>query len=335
MSIDATQPVAPRRRRYSGANAVSIIRSPTVVSDPAPRPKSTPPTERPKRRRQAPDAMPEHGENEDMQIYHDADSDDASESASDVPPPLSGAHHPQNTQDRPTRPLPQKNRSKMASNTHAGPSSKNPMYQTANPHMLPVQAHVPKGAAASNGRRLFVILEQACLEAYRVSTNGRGKNGREGEVKYALLNCDDHQGILAKTGRDIADARPDITHQVCFPNASYVFASPCTARWPAMWILQTSPVGVAHHGVVTASVLSAGTIGLSASTRSSSICPQCLLTLLDSPLNKAGLLQVYIHTAKGVLIEVNPHVRIPRTFKRFSGLMGMCLRSFDFVVSRR
>lgn len=39
-------------------------------------------------------------------------------------------------------------------------------------------------------------------------------------------------------------------------------------------------------------------------------------------MNKAGLLQVYIHTAKNVLIEVNPHVRIPRTFKRFSGLMG-------------
>lgn len=53
---------------------------------------------------------------------------------------------------------------------------------------------------------------------------------------------------------------------------------------------------------------------------------QCLLTLLDSPLNKAGLLQVYIHTAKGVLIEVNPSVRIPRTFKRFSGLMGESTR---------
>jgi rRNA small subunit pseudouridine methyltransferase Nep1 len=39
-------------------------------------------------------------------------------------------------------------------------------------------------------------------------------------------------------------------------------------------------------------------------------------------LNKAGLLQVYIQTAKGVLIEVNPSVRIPRTFKRFAGLMG-------------
>ena len=53
--------------------------------------------------------------------------------------------------------------------------------------------------------------------------------------------------------------------------------------------------------------------------------PQCLLTLLDSPLNKAGFLQVYIHTAKGVLIEVNPSVRIPRTFKRFSGLMVQLL----------
>jgi rRNA small subunit pseudouridine methyltransferase Nep1 len=56
---------------------------------------------------------------------------------------------------------------------------------------------------------------------------------------------------------------------------------------------------------------------------------KCLLTLLDSPLNKAGLLQVYIHTAKGVLIEVNPHVRIPRTFKRFSGLMVQLLHKLS------
>jgi rRNA pseudouridine-1189 N-methylase Emg1 (Nep1/Mra1 family) len=45
--------------------------------------------------------------------------------------------------------------------------------------------------------------------------------------------------------------------------------------------------------------------------------------LLDSPLNKAGLLQVYIHTDKNVLIEVNPQTRIPRLFSRFSALMGM------------
>ena len=49
---------------------------------------------------------------------------------------------------------------------------------------------------------------------------------------------------------------------------------------------------------------------------------QCLLMLMDSPLNKAGLLQVYIHTEKNVLIEINPHTRIPRTFDRFCGLMG-------------
>lgn len=45
--------------------------------------------------------------------------------------------------------------------------------------------------------------------------------------------------------------------------------------------------------------------------------------LFDSPLNRAGLLQVYVHTEKNALIEINPQTRIPRTFKRFSGLMGM------------
>ncbi|TPX68422.1 hypothetical protein SpCBS45565_g03125 [Spizellomyces sp. 'palustris'] len=59
------------------------------------------------------------------------------------------------------------------------------------------------------------------------------------------------------------------------------------------------------------------------------ITHQCLLTLLDSPLNKAGLLQVYIHTTKNVLIEVNPHVRIPRTFKRFCGLMVQLLHKLS------
>ncbi|TPX18138.1 uncharacterized protein E0L32_002647 [Thyridium curvatum] len=55
------------------------------------------------------------------------------------------------------------------------------------------------------------------------------------------------------------------------------------------------------------------------------ITHQCLLTLLDSPINKAGRLQIYIQTAKGVLIEVSPSVRIPRTFKRFAGLMVQLL----------
>lgn len=164
---------------------------------------------------------------------------------------------------RPTRPLPVRK--------GQGPTMQQ---NIANPSMVPVQATVPRTPAAkASTRRLIVVLEQACLEAYRVSgPSGAGRPGRppttNKEVKYTLLNCDDHQGILAKTGRDIADARPDITHQ-------------------------------------------------------------CLLTLLDSPLNKAGLLQVYIHTAKGVLIEVNPGVRIPRTFKRFSGLMVQLLHKLS------
>ncbi|ORX34019.1 Alpha/beta knot methyltransferase [Kockovaella imperatae] len=140
---------------------------------------------------------------------------------------------------------------------------------TAGVDFVPKQATVPKSTTEKeNTRRLIVVLSQACLEAYRVSSGSGGKNAAGKEAKYALLNCDDHQGILAKTGRDIADARPDITHQ-------------------------------------------------------------CLLTLLDSPLNKAGLLQVYIHTAKGQLIEVNPSVRIPRTFKRFSGLMVQLLHKLS------
>lgn len=52
------------------------------------------------------------------------------------------------------------------------------------------------------------------------------------------------------------------------------------------------------------------------------------MMLLDSPLNRAGMLQVYIHTEKNVLIEINPHVRIPRTFKRFCGLIGRTIDAF-------
>lgn len=52
---------------------------------------------------------------------------------------------------------------------------------------------------------------------------------------------------------------------------------------------------------------------------------QSLLSLFDSPLNKAGLLQVYIHTKNKQLIEINPKCRIPRTYKRFIGLFSQLL----------
>ncbi|KAJ2598062.1 18S rRNA pseudouridine methyltransferase [Coemansia sp. RSA 1721] len=127
--------------------------------------------------------------------------------------------------------------------------------------MIPIAPKVPKTAEEQRETsRLIVILEAASLETYKV--------GKSKDAKYQLLNCDDHQGILARMGRDIAESRPDITHQ-------------------------------------------------------------CLLTLLDSPLNKTGRLQVYIHTKNDVLIEISPSVRIPRTFKRFSGLMVQLLHKMS------
>lgn len=97
-------------------------------------------------------------------------------------------------------------------------------------------------------RRIVVVLEKCALECV---------TPRKGAME--LLNSDDHKGICARTGRDLADVRPDITHQ-------------------------------------------------------------CLMALLDSPLNKAGKLLIYLHTASNVLIEIHPSLRVPRTFKRFAGL---------------
>jgi rRNA small subunit pseudouridine methyltransferase Nep1 len=51
------------------------------------------------------------------------------------------------------------------------------------------------------------------------------------------------------------------------------------------------------------------------------IVHQELMAVLDSPLNKAGKVKLYMHTEKNVLVEINPKTRLPRTFKRFSGLM--------------
>eukprot|EP01132_Coremiostelium_polycephalum_P009618 gene9618-11785_t len=59
------------------------------------------------------------------------------------------------------------------------------------------------------------------------------------------------------------------------------------------------------------------------------ITHQCLLALFDSPLNKAGLLQVFIRTTKNVLIEINPGTRIPRTYQRFAGLMVQLLNKLS------
>ena len=60
---------------------------------------------------------------------------------------------------------------------------------------------------------------------------------------------------------------------------------------------------------------------------------QSLLALLDTPLNKAGRLRVLIKTKKGVLIKVNPKIRFPRTYKRFSGLMAQLLTKMKIKLT--
>ena len=52
---------------------------------------------------------------------------------------------------------------------------------------------------------------------------------------------------------------------------------------------------------------------------------QCLLHLMDSPLNRAGMLEVYVHTKKGALIAVDPRIRIPRCARLFEKMMTMAL----------
>lgn len=54
--------------------------------------------------------------------------------------------------------------------------------------------------------------------------------------------------------------------------------------------------------------------------------------ILDSPVNKSGRLKtIYVSTSKGILFEVKPHARIPRTYKRFAGLMGR-LSNFPLIL---
>jgi len=63
------------------------------------------------------------------------------------------------------------------------------------------------------------------------------------------------------------------------------------------------------------------------------IAHQAILAILDSPLNKAGRMRaLYVKTEKGVLFEVKPHVRIPRTYKRFAGIMLQLLQKLNITA---
>lgn len=86
--------------------------------------------------------------------------------------------------------------------------------QSCPPPELPqlvAEQHVPIPSHDRDTQRLIVILSNASLETYRAA----GRAGSKDE-KYSLLNSDEHIGIMRKMNRDISEARPDITHQVCY-----------------------------------------------------------------------------------------------------------------------
>ena len=76
---------------------------------------------------------------------------------------------------------------------------------------LVAEQHVPISSSDRASQRLIVVLSNASLETYRAAHGGR-TGGRD--EKYSLLNSDEHIGVMRKMGRDISEARPDITHQV-------------------------------------------------------------------------------------------------------------------------
>lgn len=88
--------------------------------------------------------------------------------------------------------------------------------QSCPPPELPqlvAEQHTPIASTDKDTQRLIVVLSNASLETYKASHGGRG--GIIRDEKYSLLNSDEHIGVMRKMNRDISDARPDITHQVC------------------------------------------------------------------------------------------------------------------------
>ncbi|GFP91857.1 ribosomal rna small subunit methyltransferase nep1 [Phtheirospermum japonicum] len=55
---------------------------------------------------------------------------------------------------------------------------------------------------------------------------------------------------------------------------------------------------------------------------------QAIQTILDSRVNQCGRLKaLYVRTQQGLLLNIKPHTRMPRTYKRFSGVMVQLLQN--------
>ncbi len=56
------------------------------------------------------------------------------------------------------------------------------------------------------------------------------------------------------------------------------------------------------------------------------IAHRTLLILLDSPLNRTGLMRILVHTINNEILEFSPKVRLPRDYYQFEGLMVQLLK---------
>lgn len=71
------------------------------------------------------------------------------------------------------------------------------------PTLTAEQAY-PIASSDRDSKRLVVVLSNASLETYKSSHPSRG-GPKGGEDKYALLNSDEHIGIMRKMNRDISE----------------------------------------------------------------------------------------------------------------------------------
>lgn len=61
---------------------------------------------------------------------------------------------------------------------------------------------------------------------------------------------------------------------------------------------------------------------------------QCLQVLSQSPLNRAGHLQIYVRTQKNELFKVDPQLAIPNTFEGFTRIMVQLLHNLRPVRAK-
>lgn len=87
-------------------------------------------------------------------------------------------------------------------------------------------------------------------------------------------------------------------------------------REPSSLILDRSY----HHSAIRAAE-GRGTSGEFSKRGRPDIAFHVLLQALGSPLNLEGLMNTYVHTVDDHVIEMDPHVRLPRNYDRFIGLL--------------